>query len=86
MPYIKHSERWRIEDQIHSCPECLDSISEGELNYLVTTFVREWIGRDYNYARLNSAIGVLESAKLELYRRMVAPYEDQKKEENGDVY
>jgi len=30
--------------------------------------------------------GVLECAKLELYRRIAAPYEDTKIEENGDVY
>jgi hypothetical protein len=27
----------------------------------------------------------LECCKLEIYRRLVAPYEDKKKEENGDV-
>jgi hypothetical protein len=31
-------------------------------------------------------IGVLECAKLELYRRVAAPYEDAKCEDNGDVY
>jgi hypothetical protein len=30
-------------------------------------------------------MGVLESAKLELYRRKIAPYEDDKIAENGDV-
>ena len=38
-----------------------------------------------NYADINSAIGVLECAKLELYRRQAAPYEDKKIEENGEV-
>lgn len=31
-------------------------------------------------------VGALESAKLELYRRKVSPYEDQKIEANGDVW
>jgi len=31
-------------------------------------------------------MGVLECIKQEFYRRAVAPYEDKKKEENGDVY
>ena len=35
---------------------------------------------------LNAAIGVLECAKLELYRRVVAMYEDGKIKENGDVF
>jgi hypothetical protein len=38
------------------------------------------------YAHLNEAIGVLECAKLELYRRVAAPYEDEKITESGDVY
>jgi hypothetical protein len=35
---------------------------------------------------VNEAIGVLECAKLELYRRVAAPYEDEKIAESGDVY
>ena len=31
-------------------------------------------------------LGVLECVKLELYRRVAAPYEDKKCQENGDVY
>ena len=31
-------------------------------------------------------IGALECAKLELYRRIAAPYEDTKIQENGEVY
>jgi hypothetical protein len=38
------------------------------------------------YAHLNEAIGVLECAKLELYRRIAAPYEDRKMGETGEVY
>jgi len=30
--------------------------------------------------------GVLENVKQEMYRRLAAPYEDKKAEENGDVY
>ena len=29
---------------------------------------------------------MLECAKLELYRRVAAPYEDEKIDQNGDVY
>ena len=39
-----------------------------------------------NYVKLNELIGVLECAKLELYRRVASPYEDEKVESNGDVY
>ena len=59
----------------------------GELNYLITILLKEYIEREgLSYATLNECIGVLECAKLELYRRVAAGYEDQKCEENGDVY
>jgi hypothetical protein len=59
----------------------------GELNYLISTLINEYILREgLNYATLNSIVGVLECAKLELYRRIAAPYEDEKCDENGDVY
>jgi len=36
--------------------------------------------------QINEVIGVLECAKLELYRRVAAPYEERKRIENGEVY
>lgn len=64
----------------------------GELNYAVTRLVDAYLARlsasdgRLRYAHLNEAMGVLECAKLELYRRVAAPYEDGKIEESGDVY
>lgn len=59
----------------------------GILNYQITRIVNSYINREgTNYHTINEVIGVLECAKLELYRRIAAPYEDKKKEENGDVY
>lgn len=37
------------------------------------------------YADYNEVIGMLESCKLEFYRRHVSTYEDKKIKENGDV-
>ena len=37
-------------------------------------------------SRINELVGVLECAKIELYRRIAAPYEDDKSRINGDVY
>ncbi len=58
----------------------------GELNYLLTSMVLDFLGDDPNYEKFNSVIGALECCKLEMYRRAVAPYEDVKIKENGDVY
>jgi hypothetical protein len=58
----------------------------GELNYKLTSVINDYLGDGLSYAKLNEVIGALECAKLELYRRLAAPYEDTKIQENGDVY
>ena len=85
MPYISTDARNRLASG--GSPE-----NAGELNYAITRFVDDYLRRmaeqdgRLRYAHLNEAMGVLECAKLELYRRVAAPYEDRKVEENGDVY
>lgn len=81
MPYIKTRwYRWELDDP-DSHPE-----DPGELNYLLTMIInRYWKDRG-NYQAINDIVGALEGAKLEFYRRIAAPYEDKKIEENGDVY
>jgi len=82
MPYVKRTERARLDGG--GAPE-----TPGDLNYLITRQVDAYLARKgVNYANLNEVIGVLECAKLELYRRLVASYEDRKiaDPENGDVY
>lgn len=81
MPYIKP------EDRLHILADEKSISSPGELNYFISTLVNWYISeKGKNYSTLNEVIGVLECAKLELYRRVAAPYEDIKIDENGDVY
>lgn len=80
MPYVNAKARERIEG--YDTPQ-----TAGELNYALTLTVLEyWNDSDQNYQSFNDIVGALEGCKLELYRRMIAPYEDKKIEENGDVY
>lgn len=59
----------------------------GEFNYVISVLARDYLDKHgKSYQRFNDIIGALEGCKLELYRRMVAPYEDTKIKENGDVY
>lgn len=80
MPYIKQRERDLID------PSIFQPNSAGELNYIISQFVKAMLGDNPKYADFNAAIGALECAKLEIYRRLVAPYEDTKIIENGDVF
>jgi hypothetical protein len=59
----------------------------GELNYLITKLIDLYLqDKGLKYKNINEVIGVLECAKLELYRRIAGPYEDKKIVSNGDVY
>lgn len=80
MPYIDKARR-RVIDQGAPC------VTAGELNYVITRVLDDYLEVvGLRYSTLNEVVGVLECAKLELYRRIAAPYEDWKLAENGDVY
>jgi hypothetical protein len=81
VPYISAEARARVE--AGGKPE-----TAGELNYAITRLVDDYLTARgaLRYAHINEAIGVLECAKLELYRRVAAPYEDAKRHDTGDVY
>ncbi len=85
MPYIEKHKRATIKNHT------VKPDNAGELNYLLTTEVLDYIEEHkgengISYALLNEVTGVIESFKLEFYRRIVAPYEDEKIKKNGDVY
>jgi hypothetical protein len=79
MPYITQEARAMLEFRAPSSP--------GELNYEITKLINDyWWNHGQNYAAINDVVGALESAKAEFQRRIVAPYEDHKRDMNGDVY
>lgn len=60
--------------------------SAGQFNYAIHQVIDLYFEQNnFNYQTCNDIIGALECAKLELYRRMVSPYEDRKILQNGDV-
>ena len=89
MPYIHPHIRTKIDDALDDFIDTLLALpepSDGDLNYSITRIAHAYINaKGANYKNFNGVIGVLECAKLELYRRKIAPYEDVKITENGDV-
>jgi len=87
MPYIKKEDRKLFEQVLFpfKVNAKLNKLTAGELNYLITAIIERQLD-NANYARYNELIGMLECCKLEFYRRMIAPYEDEKIKENTDVY
>lgn len=92
MPYIIQDKRHQLDQHIDSLINALRELESddpenthcGNLNYVFTQILLASYTK--RYAEINEAVGVLECCKLELYRRLAAPYEDQKRYENGDVY
>ncbi|OHE56201.1 MAG: hypothetical protein A3K61_07405 [Thaumarchaeota archaeon RBG_16_49_8] len=88
MPYIEHSERGKYEKCIQELLKILKGRPlqevDGELDYVITSLLKGLY--EPKYFNYNRAIGVLETTKQEFYRRALAPYEDEKIEEAGDVY
>ncbi len=87
MPYIKPEHRKAFDPHIEELAAALPSDEfAGPLNYIVSRLAAGLLSKQTSYARLNEIVGALECAKLELYRRAAAPYEDGKIDANGDVY
>jgi hypothetical protein len=97
MPYITEDKRKIVR---HALGNLINSVVEasgrdasalpGILNFCITSLIKSTYHLVTNksvlsYSDHNSAVGMLECAKMEFYRRNTAPYEDQKIIENGDV-
>ncbi len=89
MPYIDPDARKMIDTEIEDLLEALEAFSEGQkagvLNYTITKL----LDGSYpvpKYRSYNEIVGILECAKQEYYRRKIAPYENYKKDVNGDVF
>ena len=69
MPYITKPDRNKAFENILP--------NAGVLNYAVHQLINEYFEQNNrNYQTINDVVGVLECAKMELYRRIGAEYED----------
>jgi hypothetical protein len=93
MPYIEQKDRKILNDKMKDLLNHIDTqeTSIGEMNFIISSLLNTFMLKKaknlkFNYEVCNSLIGVLECAKLELYRKVIADYEDYKIEENGELY
>lgn len=86
MPYIPQNRREELEEivkQFFTVTEC----NAGDLNYLITQVLVAYMEiNGKHYKTLNDLVGALECAKMELYRRIIVPYENTKMATHGDAY
>jgi hypothetical protein len=83
MPYVDYATKEALKDY----PDC-DILGVGELTYMLTIVCKHYMDSEApkTYAKHAEVIAALENTKLEFYRRIVAPYEDDKIRANGDVW
>jgi len=90
VPYIKQETRDFIEKDIKSLADEINAITDtsgaldGTLNYTICRLITLLYPEEsyYNYNRI---MGLLTCIQQEIYRRRAGPYEDSKKESNGDL-
>ncbi len=89
MPYIKQTQRRVLDKQpVEEVANhiALDSIA-GEFNYVISTIASELVQTyGHSYKVMSAIRAAMNDASDEFYRRVMAPYEDEKITENGDVY
>jgi hypothetical protein len=87
MPYLTSKNRGKVDRAVQNEGILWVPTNAGDLNYFIACAIDNYIrANGKKYATLNEMIGALECAKLEIYRMLVAPYEDKKSEENGPVF
>ena len=82
MPYIKQNERSSM-DQIVDMMDDWGVQANGDLNYILYAYCKRHVKPSYN--NYKNFCGELRQCATEIERRILAPYEDKKIIENGDV-
>jgi uncharacterized metal-binding protein YceD (DUF177 family) len=98
MPYIKQEDRVFLDPYVNNLSDAINSNTPahietdnekvmtivGELNYCITRLCSRTMGQP-TYPKIALITGMLENVKQEFYRRLAAPYEENKIVQNGDV-
>lgn len=91
MPYILQEHRDALDTGIKQVLDGLRQLQKGDepidfggcLNYAFSSILMQVYGT--RYSQMAQAVSVLEMCKLEYYRKVCAPYENQKEYSNGPV-
>jgi len=90
MPYIEKEKRLKFDWWVSGLVDAIindKTFHPGQLNYSITMLLEGILKRTkLSYTNCNNLLGTLDCVAREFYRKRVAPYEDEKAEENGDVY
>ena len=88
MPYVVQEVRDRLDR------DPLGAQNPGELGYTVALLAETYLYRhttdpdrpDFRFSDVAELLGTFESIKMELYRRVLTPYEDMQLDRAGDCF
>ncbi len=86
MPYVDEERKKKLDPLIAGLS--LETRAAGDLSYVITRLAQAQIRKFGNRSYINMAtvVGVMVLTVFEFVRRIVNPYEQEKKESNGDVF
>jgi len=84
MPYIDQDERDVLDPFIEKLHTKITG--GGQMNYAITRLLFSWYKQNPCYFSICKVMGTLLCVALEFYRRVAVRYENQKRDENGEVY
>ena len=82
MPYISPEKRSDMNKVVEAM-KVVGVKADGDLNYILFKYCKETVPSSYN--SIKNFLGELDECRAEIRRRLLAPYEDMKIEQNGDV-
>ena len=83
MPYIEPARQVALAPLITALSDKI--ASREELSFVLTCLVLSEI-RGISYAEIASLVGDLECVKQEFIRRIVLPYQENRKRDHGDIF
>ena len=81
MPYVPQERRPNLDKVVESM--WINCIYPGDINYVLFAYAKRQLTPKYAYYR--NYLGELTEAVHEIRRRLLVPYEEKKKDEEGDV-
>ncbi len=84
MPYIPQKDREPAIDMFADSGDFAFKLTDDILEHLSQRFQLDSTPRRFQHYA--SAVGVIELVKLELWRRLIVPYEEEKIKKDGDVF
>lgn len=90
MPYLTEEDKHKVGVEVDRLTDYTNNLDiqnlAGHINYINFIVVRRWISKNgKKYFVFAAILGTLICCVLEIYRRLVAPYEEEKIKSNGDA-